>query len=37
MKTLAKMVFTKDGKIDGGFTQICESESDNDELEIVAS
>jgi hypothetical protein len=36
LKTLAKMVFATDGKMDGGFTQICESESDNDELEIVA-
>lgn len=40
MKTLSKMVFTNsgcDGVIDNAsFTQYCESDSDNEELEIIA-
>ena len=35
MKTLAKAVFTRSNDGNVGFTQICENESDDEELEII--
>jgi len=36
MKTMSKVVFNKDGQNnDVGFTQVCENDSDNDELEVM--